>query len=352
MAQRQIKCCNCGSVDHDILTVIRGNRDVDIIASEHYIVVCMDCGLVFINPQHDDEDYAEYYKCFNRNSQVNYSRQEVLDKHRYRRIHAEFLASVLATRVIPENPRLLDVGCGLGSFMHFCMELGFQAEGLEQSITDVDFVREEMGFLVREGWLFDNNLPKDTYDVLTCTAVIEHFTDPLQALLCMNRLLKPGGFLFVNTQDLRGMVLRNGLESWFKFVHTFYYTGITLNSLIGQAGFNVIRTWEMKPILKYSNYVYPNNFCSGELNVVAQKGHVYQEELPLHDDPGALMRAFSSAKRRDYPYQIAQKIAKRRILGAPIRKVGGKLFKRQDVFKDFFNSEGKVVLPTSACEVD
>jgi SAM-dependent methyltransferase len=202
-----------------------------------------------------------------------------------------------------------------------------------------------MGLSVNDGWLFDHDLPKEDFDVVTCTAVIEYFTDPLEALRQMNGLLKPGGFLFINTQDFRGMVLRNGLESWFKFVHTYYFTHITLTSLIGQAGFRVIRSWVMEPILKYSNIVYPGNFCSGELNIIAQKDHSSHEKMPLRDDIGSLKDAFNNARKRDYPYQIAKNLANRRYLGAPLRKVGGKIIKKKDVFRDYFDPDGNVLLP-------
>jgi transcription elongation factor Elf1 len=137
MANRKISCCNCGSDSHDILTETSGNRGLDFIAQKQSIVVCKECGLVFINPQHDDNDYADYYKHFSRSTPVTLSSQEVLDKNKYRKIHANFLADTIAESDILNNLKLLDIGCGLGAFLHFCRELGFRVEGIEQSQTDI-----------------------------------------------------------------------------------------------------------------------------------------------------------------------------------------------------------------------
>ncbi len=61
MGQYQINCKNCGSKNHRLLVRVKGDRQVNFISDIHNVVVCEDCGLAFLNPQHDDEDYAKYY---------------------------------------------------------------------------------------------------------------------------------------------------------------------------------------------------------------------------------------------------------------------------------------------------
>jgi 2-polyprenyl-3-methyl-5-hydroxy-6-metoxy-1,4-benzoquinol methylase len=341
MGQHQIDCVNCASKDHKELVKARGNRGVDFIAPEHDVVVCKNCGLVFINPQHDDQDYDRFYQVLNYKKDTKAeTTDQILAKHAFKKIPLKFLVDYLQSgKVIEKQPRVLDVGCGFGMVINFMEKYGLNAEGLEQSADAVDYAQKKLGLKVHPGSIFRHDLPANRYDVVFSTAVMEHFTNPLAALEQMRMLLKPDGLLFVNTPDFKGMVLREGIDRWFKFVHTFYYTNTTLSSLIQLAGFEIIKTWPMPPILKYSTFFHPSNAYFGELNIIARKKDFDSPPPPLKDDVDEIFNIFIAVQKRDRFYSRLNVLRKKKRLGYPLRYIRKNFIKPRYVFRDYFDGE-------------
>jgi 2-polyprenyl-3-methyl-5-hydroxy-6-metoxy-1,4-benzoquinol methylase len=337
MGQEYIACANCKSNNYRELLKVKGNRGVEFISYQHHIVVCEKCGLAFINPQHDDHDYDQYYKALNFKKDKVITKAKILKKRKFKKIPIKFLTDYLKSEQISAIPsQVLDVGCGLGVGLNFMQEYGLKAEGLEPSSSAVDFAHKHFGAKVHVGSIFNHDLPANHYDVLSCMSVIEHLTDPLLALKQMRKLLKTGGILFMTAPDLKGVVLRKGSNSFFKFVHTFYYTNITLTSLIQLAGFEVVRTWQRNPILKYSTFFHPANARHGELNVIAQKKNLSDDPLPLKENVDEIFRFFKEAKKRDSRYHRIDAFLQMKCLGLPLRYIRSKFTKPQYVFRDYF----------------
>lgn len=223
--------------------------------------------------------------------------------------------------------------------IHFMKQYGLQAEGLEQSTDAVEYAQDKLGLKVHQGSIFSHGLPANHYDIVFSTAVMEHFTNPLAALEQMRALLKPDGLLFVNTPDFKGMVLREGMNKWFKFVHTYYYSNVTLSSLIQLAGFEIVKTWDMPPILKYSTLFHPSNAYFGELNIIARKKDNDAPPLPLMDDVDEIFHVFKTAQERDRLYSRLNVLRKRKRLGYPIRFIRKNFVKPRYVFRDYFDGE-------------
>lgn len=63
----------------------------------------------------------------------------------------------------------------------------------------------------------------DTFDGVVLMEVLEHFTvDPMYALVELNRIIKPGGFLFLTTPNIASWVSLKNLINW----HTPYIYGL------------------------------------------------------------------------------------------------------------------------------
>ena len=117
--------------------------------------------------------------------------------------------------------RLLDYGAYFGNFAGMFADLGFEVEA-------VDFFRTYAGSLARPLSLmqdrgvtlrdFDDvgrdlaSLAEGGYDVVLCAGVIEHMPHSPKGLLAsLNRVLKPGGYLIVDTPNLGHLYKRQAL---------------------------------------------------------------------------------------------------------------------------------------------
>jgi ubiquinone/menaquinone biosynthesis C-methylase UbiE len=109
-------------------------------------------------------------------------------------------AQDLAERHLPVDGtglRLLDLGCGYGSFVREAVARGYWAVGLDAAEFELSESRsaapDEGRWVVGDG----NRLPfeDDTFDVVTMWNVLEHVPDPARLLAESVRVLRPGGCL-------------------------------------------------------------------------------------------------------------------------------------------------------------
>jgi SAM-dependent methyltransferase len=337
-----IECAVCGSANHERLLVARGNRGQPYISLEHPVAICTECGLVYLNPQHEDADYDRYYRTADYRP-ITLAPERFLRQSRYRRVQAAYLWDTL-TRVWPgrrpQEISVLDVGCGPGALLAFLRERGLDVAGLEASPVAAAYARDALGLVVTDGSVNDADLP-GRYDVAVSTASIEHFTDPMRAVDRMQRMLKPGGLLYVNTPDLLGCVLKKGTGNCFKFVHTYYFTEKSLGNLLRKAGLEIVRSWPMAPILK-ADVLHPGNYCSGELNIIALKpAQPRAAPEPERESPDQIRTAYATAQRRDRLHARFRAAYQHRAIGLA-RRVLARVWKPQPVFSEFFLSEHEV----------
>lgn len=97
----------------------------------------------------------------------------------------------------------LDVGTGVGQFLQLLKEGGAQVVGIEPSGLRRAFAQKRFGFhLHRESieephWLEQ----KSSFDLITLWDVLEHVNDPVATMQAAFDLLKPGGRLFLETDN-------------------------------------------------------------------------------------------------------------------------------------------------------
>ena len=109
-------------------------------------------------------------------------------------------------KMLEKNPEalLVDLGCDDGRItMQFCQAVGTQnVHGVEYSETERTRLACEKGVKIRYADLnieipFDDN----TVDVIVSNQVIEHLHKPAQFIREIKRVLKPGGYAVVSTEN-------------------------------------------------------------------------------------------------------------------------------------------------------
>ena len=117
---------------------------------------------------------------------------------------ARALVELISHRVGP-GARILDLGCGYGSFVTAARQAGFEARGIELAGFEVAFARERLGELrptddpesaFTEGDARRSPYADGAFEVVTMWNVVEHVPDYRDLLAEAVRLLRPGGWLF------------------------------------------------------------------------------------------------------------------------------------------------------------
>ncbi|MGE5722256.1 MAG: class I SAM-dependent methyltransferase [Sphingomonadales bacterium] len=109
-------------------------------------------------------------------------------------------------RYLPRPPhgteyRVLDVGCGDGSWLEWIGARGWRAAGAEPDPVAQQRAAAR-GLDVRQGDISAWTGCDEQFDAITMSHVIEHVHDPVATLRSALSLLRPGGRLFVETPNI------------------------------------------------------------------------------------------------------------------------------------------------------
>jgi 2-polyprenyl-3-methyl-5-hydroxy-6-metoxy-1,4-benzoquinol methylase len=113
-----------------------------------------------------------------------------------------------------EKGRLLDVGCGNGTFLDQMRQLGWEVTGVEPDGEAVSVAVQKLGLEVFHGSLEEAKFPEGHFDAITMNHVIEHVSDPIALLTECRRVLRPRGKLVVATPNIRSLGAHVFGEYW------------------------------------------------------------------------------------------------------------------------------------------
>lgn len=126
--------------------------------------------------------------------------------------------------------RLLDVGCGNGTFLQMAQAAGWSIKGVDFDPVAVAEARRE-GLPVDLGGIDKLDTEEQTYDWITCSHVLEHVHEPQRFLHSMYRLLRPGGTLWLQTPNIDSIGHRTYGRFWRGLEPPRHLTLMTLESL-------------------------------------------------------------------------------------------------------------------------
>ena len=201
----------------------------------YHVVRCPACGLLYrhpgIRPERLGELYAGHYDRFLTGRYAKRRRQ------RYRMVMRGFgtLFDDGAGR------RLLDFGCGAGTFLDVAHRRGFDAYGVDLSPESVAHARLRPGGAhAHVGAPLDvPEIAAGGFDVVTMWSVMAHLPRPVDDLRMLRGLLAPGGVLLILTVNANSLRLKADGAGWNGFTpnHLKFFSPSTLAGALALAGF-------------------------------------------------------------------------------------------------------------------
>lgn len=145
--------------------------------------------------------------------------------------------------------RILDLGCGYGSFLHYLRKRGYRnAEGVDISQEQID-AAASLGLTnvtCTDGLSFLQERP-ETFDCIVAFDFLEHFekAEVLDVLDVVNRSLKPSGTLILQSPNA-------GSPFWGRYRHGDFTHGLSLTSfsarqILGATGFDNVNVYGTDP---------------------------------------------------------------------------------------------------------
>lgn len=142
-------------------------------------------------------------------------------------------------RFSQSSPRLLDVGAGLGVFPFRMQQAGWQCIAIEMDDRYVAHHHERLGI---ESHLADirevSGLGR--FDLVTFNKVLEHVAEPIEMLASVQRLLAPGGLVYVELPDGEAAEPEGKEREEFLLGHIHVFSFASYALLVARAGLRLL----------------------------------------------------------------------------------------------------------------
>ena len=247
------KCPWCGS---DKAQINLWLRDEFLTKEDFHICECLNCGLLYTMPRPDKDKIGDYYK-----SEEYYSHQEnkkgfipkvyervkkVNLKHKYK----------LATKGLSVG-KVLDIGCGVGDFLHTAELHGWTCMGVEPSEDAKAIAQKRIsGKIISSEEL--EKLPDGSFDLITMWHVLEHVDDLKLQVAQLQRLVKPSGRVVIALPNYKSYDGQYYKELWAAYDvprHLNHFNKTTLTKIFKTNGLSLVELDKLKWDAYYISYM-------------------------------------------------------------------------------------------------
>ncbi|MBW2004221.1 MAG: class I SAM-dependent methyltransferase [Deltaproteobacteria bacterium] len=231
-------CPICSSKGKQIRDNVKGGVSVNVYR-------CDECYLDFLETWDDEK---RVYSFYDRDNYV-FKPNVTGEKMKYNEYEGRF------KRVFPflkQDTKLLDIGCGDGTFLRMVRPHVAVAEGTEITTYHVNNLRKE-GVKIWDCFLHEMT-PEGPYDIICLFALLEHVPKVMKFLNDLkSRFTHEKTQIFIEVPNLLDPLtscydVREYRDFFYREYHLYYFSEKSLNKLINKAGFNC----QTEPLLQAS----------------------------------------------------------------------------------------------------
>lgn len=207
--------------------------------------ICSQCGFVHQNPRPSKENLNQFYLDSSYHSN-KIPKSYFLDNGKHyidfaRWYYLEKIQYAIANANLKDSGKVFDIGAGHGGVLKvFCQDLGWQVYGVEPDKNLFDYATNHLGITSIQNTILDSNTEiGEQVDLVFSNHAFEHFADLDQVMLGIQKILKPGGYVFTaiptyyqNRSDLS--------LQWMNAGHYSMFTHKSLNQLFAKYGFEEV----------------------------------------------------------------------------------------------------------------
>lgn len=322
--ERVEQCPVCGSRERHLLYSGLTDRVFGCAPGHWDLYQCKGCRSAYLDPRPTPATIGIAYSTYfthNINSKADIEglglarkiRRTLANGYRNHRFGTRLQPSswlgVLAARLLPSQrltidaeirhipkakpgERLLDVGCGNGEFLELARLSGWGVVGVDFDPNAVKVARSR-GLDVRQGSVEVIDPAKERFDGITLSHVIEHVHDPLAVLRQCHALLKPGGWIWIETPNIDAQGHARYGANWRGLEpprHLVLFSRNALFQALAEAGFQSIADQQYRPLCSAI-------FAASEAIADGSHGAFGATHLSLHTR--STLRAAERQARRD-----------------------------------------------------
>lgn len=257
---------NCPWCDSEKTQMHLWVKDLFLTQEPFEIYECLKCGLLFTEPRPDVNSIGKYYQ-----SEEYYSHQE--NKNGFipkiyesvKRVNLRHKRK-LATKGLKVGT-MLEIGCGVGDFLHEMEQKGWNCTGIEPSKEAKAIAKNRVkAHILNPDELA--SLENESFDLITMWHVLEHVDNLKEEVMHLQRLLKKGGRLVLALPNFKSADAEFYREYWAAYDvprHLNHFCRESINNIFKNTKLKLKKTdklvWDAYYISymseKYKNHTLP-----------------------------------------------------------------------------------------------
>jgi 2-polyprenyl-3-methyl-5-hydroxy-6-metoxy-1,4-benzoquinol methylase len=188
-------CPLCRSDTRDII----GKRPDGLVVN-----LCEKCGLLYVSPRPSDGALGRFYSDYARlHTEDDYASEDywtaVLNSQSALALSDPRMSFLISQDINLRGIRVLDIGCGNGSFLLKCRRLGASSVvGVEPDKGMAIAAKRHLDIEIHNGYLEDLPRENGLFGLIVLWQVLEHLSNPCQVMRLIHERLEPDGVIAVS----------------------------------------------------------------------------------------------------------------------------------------------------------
>lgn len=261
-------CPVCGSTD---IKNVLSAKDYSVSGETFVIAECAQCSLRFTQDVPGPTAISPYYKSEDYISHTNTSKGFINRVYKIVRKNTMRRKRKLVERFTGlKTGKMLDMGSGVGTFVHEMKENGWQVTGLEPDEDARKAARQFYKVELADIAAF-NSLKPGSFDAVTLWHVLEHVHDLAAYVSQLKNVLTEKGKLFIAVPNYTSADARIYGKYWAAYDvprHLYHFSPRSMKWLMEKNGLKILR---YKPMWYDSFYIslLSNKYKNGRANWIA-----------------------------------------------------------------------------------
>lgn len=228
-------------------------KDYFLTQENFEILECNDCKLLFTTPCPAPDKIGDYYKSDDYLSH-NESKKGIVPQiyNLVKKVNIKNKFNITVNGQQTTDNSILDIGCGVGDFLNYAKEKGCDITGIEPSEDARKIAEEKLGTKIFSPEELQN-IPNESFDIVTMWHVLEHVADLKTEIDHLERIVKKNGRLVLALPNYKSFDAEYYKDKWAAYDvprHLNHFSRTSIKNIFDTTAFQLI---DIKP-LKWDSY--------------------------------------------------------------------------------------------------
>ena len=237
------RCPLCKNVSHETFMQV-----IDHSTSKESFLIskCKACNFMFTNPRPDAKEIEKYYESSEYISHTDNQKGFINNLYQTIRSYAITQKFKLISS-FGTSHKILDFGCGTGSFLEYCKQNKWITTGAEPNKNARDILTTKGISALMPNDI--KTLSKESFGIITLWHVLEHVHKLDETITTIKSLLEKNGVLVVAVPNHTSYDALYYKEYWAAYdvpIHLYHFSPTNIKSFFESLGFSLERTLPMR----------------------------------------------------------------------------------------------------------